>query len=141
MNRGTARRDVAAEWQSLNPMHRDEMSRHMSVISQIDLRDLVGQFDDVAQLTADEKTHLEETGIQFAAAAADEAGPVRAAALELEGGSQYLLVEHFAHPDRFIDIRAPVHAGTSRGLAERFLAAAGVPEAHVRWIRGDWSTI
>jgi|tagenome__1003787_1003787.scaffolds.fasta_scaffold20245000_2 hypothetical protein len=119
-------------------MHSLEVSTAVMPLSQIDLEDLTGAFDDIAQLSADAMANLESAGIRLAPVEADEAGPVHAAAVQLSDGSQFLLVGHVAHPEQFIDVRATIDTGTTSEVAQKFLTAAQVPPTRVRWIREEW---
>jgi hypothetical protein len=99
----------------------------------IAISELTGSLRDVAQLTAEGASDIENAGLRLVPIEPDEAGPVRAAALQLAGGSQYLLVQHLGHPEQFIDVRATTDVASGRSAADRFLTAAAVPDAHVLW--------
>ena len=49
-----------------------------------------------------------------------------------------MLIEHLAHPERFIDVRAQTSSPSSKLAAEQLLAAAGVPDGHVLWLLEHW---
>ena len=109
----------------------------MSNPEQIAISELVGSFRDIAQLTTDGASDVEQAGLRLEPVEPDEAGPVRASAAQLADGSQHLLVRHLGHPEQFIDVRATTGISSSRSAAERFLAAA-VPESHVLWFHDRW---
>jgi hypothetical protein len=111
-----------------------------SEFDQIALDELTGSFKDVAQLSADGKSDLERAGIRLTPIEPETAGPVSAAAVQLHNGSQYLLIEHVAHPERFIDVRAQTSAPSSKLAARQLLAAVGVPDARVLWLGEHWLT-
>ena len=104
----------------------------------IPLDALTGSFRDVAQLDGDARGDLERAGIHLTPAEPETADPVRAAAVQLHDGSQYMLVEHLAHPERFIDIRAQATAPSSKLAAHQLLAAIGLPDARVLWLLEHW---
>jgi hypothetical protein len=104
----------------------------------IPLGELTGSYRDVAQLSADGKLDLERAGIRLTPSEPETTGQTCAAAVQLRNGSQYMLVEHLAHPERFIDVRAQTSAPSSKLAARQLLAAAGVPEAHVLWLLEHW---
>jgi hypothetical protein len=111
----------------------------MSGLDQIDMSELEGGFEDVAQLARGAMSPFQSLGLVFAYfAGADEAGAANVAAVQLVDGTQYLLVEHFEHPDSFIDIRARYRLGASNEAAIRFLGEAGIPDQLVRWISPTW---
>jgi hypothetical protein len=105
---------------------------------QISPDELTGSFRDVAQLNAEGKRDLERAGIQLVPSASETADPLSAAAVQLRNGSQYMLIEHLAHPERFIDLRAQTSAASSKLAARQLLAAAGVPDARLLWLRENW---
>ena len=49
-----------------------------------------------------------------------------------------MFVEHPAHPERFIDVRAQASAASSKLAAKSLLAAVGVPGTHVLWLLEHW---
>jgi hypothetical protein len=79
----------------------------------------------VAQLDADARGDLERAEIQLTPAEPATADPVSAAALQLRTGSQYVLVEHLAHPERFLDIRAQMGVSKKNGVAGSARHCAG----------------
>jgi hypothetical protein len=105
---------------------------------QISPDELTGSFRDVAQLNAEGRRDLERAGIHLTPAAPEPAGPVSAAAVQLRNGSQYMLIEHLTHPERFIDVRAQTSAASSKLAARQLLAAAGVPDARLLWLLEHW---
>jgi hypothetical protein len=81
------------------------------------------------------KATLERQGMVFSdAPEADEAGPVNAAAVVLADGRQYLLIEHCAHPDQFIDVRGSL-VGHRRPSWQSFIDAAAIPRTQINWVR------
>ena len=117
------------------------VSRALPRIAEFDLIPLdalTGSFRDVAQLDGDARGDLERAGIHLTPAEPETADPVRAAAVQLRNGSQYMLVEHLAHPERFIDIRAQTTASSSKLPAHQLLAAIGLPDARVLWLLEHW---
>lgn len=109
-----------------------------SDVDQIPLDALTGSYRDVAQLSSDGKADLERAGIRLTPSKPETADPVCAAAVQLRNGSQFMLVEHLAHPERFIDVRAQTSAPSSKLAARQLLAAAGVPDTHVLWLLEHW---
>jgi hypothetical protein len=104
----------------------------MSELRQLDDEDLKGPFDTVAQLAHSARATIEEHGVRLTERTEhDEAGPVRVAAVELGDGSQFLLVEHFAHPDRFMELRAQPSRGTGRETTARFASAVGLTSSEI----------
>jgi len=99
----------------------------------------MGVFDDVAQLGRDERSRLDQLGIVFVEQTdSDEAGPTNWAAVELEDRTQFLLVEHSAHPAQFIDVRGQMDRGAPRELAARFAEAVGADEQIFTWVADAW---
>ena len=106
---------------------------------QIPRNELVGVFDDIAQLRQNERSRLDELGIVFAEQTdSDEAGPTNWAAVELNDQTQFLLVEHHAHPEQFIDVRGQLNRGDPRELAARFAEAIEADERVFNWVADGW---
>jgi hypothetical protein len=99
---------------------------------------LTGTFETVAQLARTAKPIIEGHGVQLVERAEhNEAGPIRDAAVALDDGSQFLVVEHYAHPDGFLDLRAPVSGRTAREATDLFASAAGLRERDITWVAGE----
>jgi hypothetical protein len=101
------------------------------------LRDdqLQGPFETVAQLARSARPTVERHGVRLAERTEhDEPGPVRGAAVELDDGSQFLIVEHFAHPDQFMELRAQRGRGTARESTDRFARAVGLTSSDITWV-------
>jgi hypothetical protein len=111
---------------------------NLAELDVIPLSELTGSYRDVAQLRADGKSDLERVGIRLAPSEPEMTGQTCAAAVQLRNGSQYMLVEHLAHPERYIDVRAQTSAPSSGLAARQLLAAAGIPDAHVLWLLEHW---
>jgi hypothetical protein len=100
--------------------------------------ELTGSYRHVAQLSADGKSDLQRVGIRLTPSDSETTGQTCAAAVQLRNGLQYMLVEHPAHPERYIDVRAQTSAPSSGLAARQLLAAAGVPDTHVLWLLEHW---
>src|ERR1700722_20326604 len=75
----------------------------------------------VAQLAPSVRTVLEAAGVRFAEETVyDGSGPTRWALVEFEGGQRYGLVHHYAHPEGFLDLRAPVSDSPPAALTDEF---------------------
>ncbi len=95
-----------------------------SGIRQVTGSDLRGSFETVLCLSSSVLEALDMAGITFTdETEGDEAGPTEWAALELDDGSQWLIV----HPSsgepegNFLYVRAPVQQTTIARVAQRFL--------------------
>jgi hypothetical protein len=106
----------------------------MSGLHAIPTEALEGSFEKVAELARDAKRILEERGVRLSEPSHhDEAGPVRHVAVELGDGTQFLIVEHYAHPDGFLELRAQVSRTAASDAIRRFSRAAGVSESDILW--------
>lgn len=102
-----------------------------------ELRDehLEGPFETVAQLARTAKPILEGHGVKLLERTDhDEPGPIRSAAVALDDGSQFLVVEHYAHPDEVLELRAQASRGTPRESTDRFANAAGLRQSDITWV-------
>ena len=106
--------------------------------TQIPSDGLIGRFRDVEQLDHRAKAQLDHAGIQLTSIKSPSDEPTNAAAVQLSDGTQGMFVEHPAHPERFIDVRAQTSAASSKLAAKSLLAAAGVPDTHVLWLLEHW---
>jgi hypothetical protein len=52
--------------------------------------------------------------------------------------TQFLPVEHCAHPEQFIDVRGQMNQGAPRELAARFAEAIGADERIFIWVADGW---
>jgi hypothetical protein len=57
--------------------------------------------------------------------------------LALDGGEQFLLVDHYEHPDRLLDLRAQASYGQAKEATQRFLTAANFDADAVTWMSND----
>ena len=107
----------------------------MSSLHELHDDQLHGPFETVAQLAKSARPTIEGNGVRLIERTEhDEAGPIRAAAVELDDGSQFLVVEHFAHPDQFMELRAQPGRGTPRESTDRFARAAGLTSSDITWV-------
>lgn len=138
MESWTAGGNEPAERASVDSVHCDELPAAMSSLLQLRDEQLKGPFETVAQLARSAKRIIEGHGVRLLERSDhDEAGPIRAAAVALDDGSQFLVVEHYAHPDEFLDLRAQTSAGTAKELTERFANAAGLSKRDITWVSGE----
>jgi hypothetical protein len=98
-------------------------------------------FEPVAELSRDVVGELERRGIIFSdQVASDEAGPTRWAAIEMDGGTQLLLVHHCAHQAGFLELRARASDVPHGMVMARFLHALDLmPE--VFGVAEKWSAV
>jgi hypothetical protein len=109
-------------------------------VQQIQDHELVGQFDDIGVVGPEVRATVEKLGVTFAEnVQGDEAGPTQYAAIALDDRTQFLLVQHYAHPQQFIDVRGRVDLAKPRDLCRRFAEAAGIDESDFSWISEDWT--
>jgi hypothetical protein len=133
------REPMVLSQQQLSPdMSTSQALPRIAELKQIPLEELTGSYRVVAQLHGDSKSDLEHAGIQLETAEPESTGPVRVAGVKLHNGSHYLVVEHLAHPERFIDVRAQTSAPSSKLAARQLLTAADVPDARVLWLLEHW---
>lgn len=99
---------------------------------------LKGPFETVAQLASGAKRIIEESGVRLTERTGhDEPGPIRTVAVELDDGTQFLVVEHYAHPDEILELRAQLSGGTAREATHRFSDAAGLSSDDILWVAGE----
>jgi hypothetical protein len=107
----------------------------MSTLRELRDDQIQGPFETVAQLSRGAKPILEAHGVRFLERTEhDEPGPIHTAAVELEDGSQFLVVEHVAHPDQFIELRAQTERGSAHELTDQFVQAVDLPKREVTWV-------
>jgi hypothetical protein len=108
-------------------------------LRQLSRRDVRGWFEPAADLAPPARSAAERAGITFAEEREfDNPGPTQWAAVELEDGSQYLLVHHYAHPDSFVELRARPGSWTPREAAERFAGALGLEPEAILHVQLGW---
>jgi hypothetical protein len=102
--------------------------------------EVLGPLEPVAQLASDARQIVEAAGIRFAEATDDhgEPGPTQWAVVELDDGSQFLLVHHHAHPERFVELKGQIGTAPPAELAHRFVAALGLGANDVTWVADSW---
>jgi hypothetical protein len=109
------------------------------VLRQLASEEVRGSFEPAADLASSVRDVLEHAGVAFIEETEfDGPGPTQRAAVALDDGRQYLLVHHYAHPESFVELRAPAGHGSPAEVTDRFIAALTLPAAVVTWVAETW---
>jgi hypothetical protein len=99
-----------------------------------------GSFEPVASLSRNARAVLDRAGIVFAEEEEfDEPGPTQWAVVEVSN-RQYLVVHHYGHPERFVELRASVDEASPAVAVTAFVDPLGLDDADVLGIvpASDW---
>ena len=101
-------------------------------VRQVPYPETTTSFEPVAEVSGSVADELVQQGVVFTEEREyDEPGPARWALVELEDGTEFLLVHHTAHPRRVLEVRArAVDAAPATLLTDLFRALDVMPEVY-----------
>lgn len=101
--------------------------------------EVVPPLEPIGDLPAKARDLLEERGIEFQENTEfDEPGPTQWAVVALDDGAQFLIVHHYGHPERFVELRGQRSTATPTALCHRFAQALGIDDGEFLHIESDW---